>query len=156
MASSSPRSPATMTEKSASTPPSSPPSAGLSPANLVEDGDAGLGSALSETMRAEEKAMLDASRRHEEARDRELEKERQSDLQGGSSAVDTKFKALEYLLSQSKVCRYRFLVSSCKNSTRRPKRCIRSLWLCTFVAWERRHRFRRASFEPDIRIEAGD
>ncbi|KAF2089686.1 SWI/SNF chromatin remodeling complex component [Saccharata proteae CBS 121410] len=37
------------------------------------------------------------------ARDKKLEAERQKDMDGGSEAVDTKFKALEYLLSQSKL-----------------------------------------------------
>ncbi len=145
-----------MTEKSASTPPSSPPSAGVSPANMVEDREARLGSGLSETMRVEEKAMRDASRKQEEARDRELEKERQSDLQGGSSAVDTKFKALEYLLSQSKVCPSRFVVSSCKNATRRSKRGARSFVALYIRGVERRDTLRRVIFEPDVSTRAAD
>ncbi|KAL2352542.1 SWI/SNF chromatin remodeling complex component [Cryomyces antarcticus] len=42
-------------------------------------------------------------RKQDEKKDRELEAERQKDIQGGTEVVDTKCKALEYLLSQSKL-----------------------------------------------------
>lgn len=41
--------------------------------------------------------------KREEQYEKKLAKERQKDIKGGDEAVDTKFKALEYLLSQSKV-----------------------------------------------------
>lgn len=53
-------------------------------------------------MRAEEEKMQKASRKQDEARDKKFQRERQKDIQGGEKVVDNKFKALEYLLSQSK------------------------------------------------------
>ncbi|KEQ63013.1 SWI/SNF chromatin remodeling complex component [Aureobasidium melanogenum CBS 110374] len=47
--------------------------------------------------------MAEARKIKEEKRDQELEAERQKDLKGGKKVVDTKFKALEYLLNQSKL-----------------------------------------------------
>lgn len=60
---------------------------------------------VSGTMRAEEERMRTASRKQEEQRASKLEKEREADIKGGKDGVDTKFKALEFLLSQSKVSR---------------------------------------------------
>ncbi|KAF2220960.1 SWI/SNF chromatin remodeling complex component [Elsinoe ampelina] len=47
--------------------------------------------------------MLAIRRKQEAKRDAELEAERKSDLAGGSEKIDQKYKALEYLLSQSKL-----------------------------------------------------
>jgi len=58
---------------------------------------------VSGTMRAEEERMRAVSRKEEEQRASKLEKEREADIKGGKDGVDTKFKALEFLLSQSKV-----------------------------------------------------
>ncbi|KAF4552086.1 SNF2 family N-terminal domain-containing protein 13 [Elsinoe fawcettii] len=58
---------------------------------------------VSKTMEAEEEKMLAARRKQEEKREKELEAERKSDLEGGSEKIDSKYKALEYLLSQSKL-----------------------------------------------------
>ena len=71
-----------------STPPTSPD---------AEDGGA------TETMRAEEKRMAAARRKHDAQRERELAAQREQDVKGGKDVVDQKFKALEYLLSQSKL-----------------------------------------------------
>ncbi|KAG9964390.1 SWI/SNF chromatin remodeling complex component, partial [Aureobasidium melanogenum] len=60
-------------------------------------------SEISYNMEAEEAKMAEARRVKEEKRDQELEAERQKDLKGGKKVVDTKFKALEYLLNQSKL-----------------------------------------------------
>ncbi|KAK6002365.1 hypothetical protein QM012_002003 [Aureobasidium pullulans] len=60
-------------------------------------------SEISSNMEAEEAKMAEARRIKEEKRDQELEAERQKDLKGGKKVVDTKFKALEYLLNQSKL-----------------------------------------------------
>ena len=60
-------------------------------------------SEISSNMEAEEANMAEARRVKEEKRDQELEAERQKDLKGGKKVVDTKFKALEYLLNQSKL-----------------------------------------------------
>ncbi|KAG9650298.1 SWI/SNF chromatin remodeling complex component, partial [Aureobasidium melanogenum] len=60
-------------------------------------------SEISSNMEAEEAKMAEARRVEEEKRDKELEAERQKDLKGGKKVVDTKFKALEYLLNQSKL-----------------------------------------------------
>jgi ATP-dependent DNA helicase len=60
-------------------------------------------SEISSNMEAEEIKMVEARRIKEEKRDQELEAERQKDLKGGKKVVDTKFKALEYLLNQSKL-----------------------------------------------------
>ena len=58
---------------------------------------------VSATMQAEENRMEQVSRRDEEQRNKRLRDERKKDVDGGSGAVDQKFKALEYLLSQSKL-----------------------------------------------------
>lgn len=58
---------------------------------------------ISSTMRAEEEKMRQISEQDEAQRQRKLDGEREKDLKGGPGAVDSKFKALEYLLSQSKV-----------------------------------------------------
>lgn len=47
--------------------------------------------------------MAEARRKQDEKRDRERQKELQKDIDGGKQVVDTKYKALEYLLSQSKL-----------------------------------------------------
>lgn len=60
-------------------------------------------SSVNETMQAEEERMRAISRKQDEEREARYDKEREADIKGGSKAVDTKFKALEYLLSQSKV-----------------------------------------------------
>lgn len=58
---------------------------------------------VSATMLAEEERMRELSERDEAKRNQRLEAERKKDLDGGKEVVDSKFKALEYLLSQSKV-----------------------------------------------------
>lgn len=58
---------------------------------------------VSATMRAEEERMREASKQEEITRDANLEKQRQEDMKGGQDGLDKKFKALEYLLSQSKL-----------------------------------------------------
>ena len=58
---------------------------------------------ISETMETEEKRMAEDSRPAEEQRDRKMQEKRQKDIEGGGKAVDQKFKALEFLLSQSKL-----------------------------------------------------
>ncbi|THX32528.1 SWI/SNF chromatin remodeling complex component [Aureobasidium pullulans] len=60
-------------------------------------------SEISSNMEAEEAKMAEARRVQEEKRDKELEAEREKDRKGGKKIVDTKFKALEYLLNQSKL-----------------------------------------------------
>jgi ATP-dependent DNA helicase len=60
-------------------------------------------SEISSNMEAEEAKMAEARRVQEEKRDKELEAEREKDRKGGKKVVDTKFKALEYLLNQSKL-----------------------------------------------------
>lgn len=66
-----------------------------------DEGDADYG--VSETMRKEEEKMRKISDKEESARQEKMEAEREQDRKGGSEAVDSKYKALEYLLSQSKV-----------------------------------------------------
>ncbi|KAM0712304.1 hypothetical protein Q7P37_011399 [Cladosporium fusiforme] len=56
-----------------------------------------------EAMRKEEEQMEQARAKEEAKRERKLAAERQKDIKGGPAAVDTKYKALEYLLSQSKL-----------------------------------------------------
>ncbi|KAJ9636720.1 putative ATPase [Coniosporium tulheliwenetii] len=58
---------------------------------------------VSKTMIAEEEQMRQNSDAHEVARSSKLEESRKADLAGGEEVVDKKFKALEYLLSQSKL-----------------------------------------------------
>lgn len=76
--------------KSASTPPTSPEDVG------------GVGG-LTEAMEKEESQMAEQRRKEDEERDRKLAAEREKDMKGGKEVVDTKYKALEYLLSQSKL-----------------------------------------------------
>ena len=72
----------------ASTPPTSP-----------ETRDGGP----TEAMEKEERRMAEARRKQDEKREREMAAERENDIKGGKEVVDNKFKALEYLLSQSKL-----------------------------------------------------
>ena len=71
-----------------STPPTSPETSG--------DG-------LTEAMEREERRMAEVRRKQDEKREREFSAVRQKDMEGGEEVVDQKFKALEYLLSQSKL-----------------------------------------------------
>lgn len=61
------------------------------------------GVGVSKNMEKEEAAMLKQRQKLNEKRNKELEDERKQDLAGGSGKVDQKFKALEFLLSQSKL-----------------------------------------------------
>lgn len=88
-------------QKSESTPASSPPRADEEDVEKPQGAASKLG--VSSTMEEEEREMAAASRIADEERDRKLRQQRQDDMKGGSKAVDSKFKALEYLLSQSKV-----------------------------------------------------
>ena len=54
-------------------------------------------------MQAEEKRMSELRHKVDQQRDRELAEERKRDIEGGEEALDQKFKALQYLLSQSKL-----------------------------------------------------
>jgi ATP-dependent DNA helicase len=58
---------------------------------------------VSGAMLDEEKRMRAQSKKDDEQRQQKFAAERQKDIKGGKGAVDTKFKALEYLLSQSKL-----------------------------------------------------
>ncbi|TKX20507.1 SNF2 family N-terminal domain-containing protein 4 [Elsinoe australis] len=58
---------------------------------------------VSKTMEQEEAKMLAQRRKDEEKRQRELDAQRKEDLEGGEEKIDQKYKALEYLLSQSKL-----------------------------------------------------
>lgn len=78
-------------DSSKSTPPTSP-----------ETGD-GDGGGPTATMEQEEARMTEMRRKEDEKRDKILAAEREKDIKGGQEAVDTKYKALEYLLSQSKL-----------------------------------------------------
>ena len=73
----------------ASTPPTSPETRG--------------GGGPTEAMEKEEAKMGEARRKQDGKREREMADEREKDLKGGKEVVDTKYKALEYLLSQSKL-----------------------------------------------------
>ncbi|KAH7026877.1 SNF2 family N-terminal domain-containing protein [Macrophomina phaseolina] len=59
--------------------------------------------AVPDSLLKEEERMRQAREKSDLAREKVLAKERQKDIEGGAEAVDTKFKALEYLLSQSKL-----------------------------------------------------
>jgi ATP-dependent DNA helicase len=61
------------------------------------------GNRLSRTMEEEEAKMAVAREKEDQKHDRRLAAERAKTLKGGQDAVDSKFKALEYLLSQSKL-----------------------------------------------------
>lgn len=54
-------------------------------------------------MEKEETAMAEARRKQDEKRERQMAAEREKDIKVGPKAVDSKYKALEYLLSQSKL-----------------------------------------------------
>lgn len=75
-------------ELAASTPPTSP-----------DTGDGGP----TEAMQKEEARMAEVRRKEDEKRERKLAAAREKDIKGGPEAVDSKYKALEYLLSQSKL-----------------------------------------------------
>ena len=47
--------------------------------------------------------MAEARRKQDETREREMAAEREKDIKGGKEGIDTKYKALEFLLSQSKL-----------------------------------------------------
>ncbi|KAF7189159.1 hypothetical protein HII31_09581 [Pseudocercospora fuligena] len=76
-------------ESAKSTPPTSP--------------EARDGSGTTEAMEKEEARMVEARRKEDEKRDKKMAAEREKDIKGGKEAVDSKYKALEYLLSQSKL-----------------------------------------------------
>ncbi|QIX00636.1 hypothetical protein AMS68_006153 [Peltaster fructicola] len=59
--------------------------------------------ALTQAMEKEEARMAEARRKQDEKREKRLAAQREEDLKGGKDAVDSKYKALEYLLSQSKL-----------------------------------------------------
>lgn len=56
-----------------------------------------------DAMEKEESRMVAARRKQDEKREKEYAAERAKDIEGGKEVVDQKFKALEYLLSQSKL-----------------------------------------------------
>jgi len=72
----------------ASTPPTSPDNGSDGPTKAME---------------REEASMAEARRKEDQKRERKLAAQREKDRKGGPEAVDTKYKALEYLLSQSKL-----------------------------------------------------
>ncbi|WPG98009.1 Hypothetical protein R9X50_00079300 [Acrodontium crateriforme] len=59
--------------------------------------------AMTEAMEREEAKMAELRRKADDKHQRKLAAEREKDLKEGPKAVDTKYKALEYLLSQSKL-----------------------------------------------------
>jgi ATP-dependent DNA helicase len=69
------------------------------PPTSAEMGDDGP----TKAMQDEEARMAKLSEKDEEKRQRKFAAEREKDLKGGPQAVDQKYKALEYLLSQSKL-----------------------------------------------------
>lgn len=70
------------------------------------DNDATKDAEISDAMKREEEAMTRKAQKEQEKRDKAMEEERKKDLEAGSDNVDKKFKALEYLLNQSKVDNY--------------------------------------------------
>lgn len=86
------------------TPASSPPSEGQD--GKMEDAAIKRRTlpGVSDAMEEEERRMQELSKQEDESRDQKFRKERRKDLEGGQEGVNSKFKALEYLLSQSKVC----------------------------------------------------
>ncbi|KAK3721960.1 putative ATPase [Vermiconidia calcicola] len=56
-----------------------------------------------EAMEKEERRMAEVRKKQDEKRAREMASVREEDIKGGSQVVDQKYKALEYLLSQSKL-----------------------------------------------------
>ena len=110
--SSLPASPATTSEppnkSEEMTPPSSPPSEGdevktEDGSNPAEANDNRNLPGVSETMEEEERRMQELSRKEDQAREEQMKEERRKDLDSGQQGMDSKFKALEFLLSQSKV-----------------------------------------------------
>lgn len=107
----SPLASSTAAQEAADTPPSSPPDAndsGTKTSSNASDQDYNVPPAaqmngVSASMRAEEARFASQSRSSDARRDAQMEEQRQQDLKGGAGAVDGKFKALEYLLSQSKL-----------------------------------------------------
>lgn len=71
-------------------------STALTPPTSPEDGP-------TEAMQKEEARMAEARHKEEQKREKKLAADRAKELKGGGEAVDTKYKALEYLLSQSKL-----------------------------------------------------
>lgn len=65
---------------------------------------------VSEAMLREENEMAEKRREEQIRRDKEMEQQRKKDLKGGKGQTDSKFKALEYLLNQSKVCGQMFVI----------------------------------------------
>ena len=61
------------------------------------------GGGTMDAMEKEEKRMAEARRKTDEKRDKEMSASRDEDIKGGKDVVDQKYKALEYLLSQSKL-----------------------------------------------------
>lgn len=57
----------------------------------------------SKAMEKEEAQMAEERRKGDEKHEKKLAAEREKDVRGGKEVVDTKYKALEYLLSQSKL-----------------------------------------------------
>ena len=62
-----------------------------------------VNSGVSKEMQAEEEQMRLKREKDDLKREQKMEKGRQEDLKGGKEVLDTKFKALEHLLSKSKV-----------------------------------------------------
>jgi ATP-dependent DNA helicase len=58
---------------------------------------------LTEAMQKEEEQMAKAREKEDAKHERKLAAERKKDMKEGSGALDAKYKALEYLLSQSKL-----------------------------------------------------
>jgi signal recognition particle GTPase len=81
------------------TPDSSPPPSHPD-SSMEKSNDPGI----SEAMLKEEEAIRKRMDKEEKAHDAKMAKERSNLVKQGSGAVDKKFKALEYLLNQSKVC----------------------------------------------------
>lgn len=90
--------------RSVSTPASSPATGGLDMDDAAEKTLEYASNPLSEGMEKEEAKMNAIRDKQDSERARQLEKERENDIKGGKDVVDTKYKALEFLLSQSKVC----------------------------------------------------
>ncbi|SMQ54551.1 unnamed protein product [Zymoseptoria tritici ST99CH_3D7] len=61
------------------------------------------GHGTTDAMQKEEAKMAEARRKADEKHEKKLASERENDRKGGKEVVDTKYKALEYLLSQSKL-----------------------------------------------------
>jgi len=81
------------TESQKSTPASSPPPVEM---EFVNNG-------VSKEMQVEEEQMRLKREKDDLRREQKMEKKRQEDLKGGKEVLDNKFKALEHLLSKSKV-----------------------------------------------------